>query len=133
MSPLHPTPPPKTLSQLTLTQAELDAWQQLIALQKPFYQGAVKKHTFGITVTNVKAIRIPWTAGRIASVFIPSLAVWTGGDPGVTVAAGGSAGLPIVANAQVIFGPEEGDSDTFLIAQLPQVDVRCLELLPKAG
>ena len=130
---LTPTKPTTPTSPLTLTAAENAALAQLIGLLPHYYQGAVKKRAFGITVTSARPVRIPWTVGHIASVFIPSLAVWMGGDQGLQVGAGGSAGLPIVANAQVIFGPEEGDSDTFLIAQLPSVDVRCLELLPKSG
>lgn len=121
------------LAALGLTSADIANWRLLVALEKKYNLVAGSKHAFSVNVTNKAPVKIPWTPTRIASIFIPTVAVWMGGDPSVTVAGGTTAGLPIVANAQVIFGPEEGSSDTWLIAQVPQVDVRCLELLPAAA
>jgi hypothetical protein len=117
------------LTALGMTGADIENWRALLALQKLYNLQAKSKHVFGITVNNTQPIRIPWSKGRIGSVFTPLVACWMGGDPSVLTTAGQSAGLPIAAGATVIFGPEEGNSDTYLIAQVASVDVRCLELL----
>jgi len=115
---------------LGLTSKDVDAWRLLVALQRKYNLVASRKNAFGILVTSGQAKQIPWTDGRIASVFIPAQAVWLGGDASVQTGVGGNAGLPIPANEGFVFGPEEGDSASWLIASAVSVDVRCLELLP---
>jgi len=110
-----------------VTPADLAAWQQLIALQVPFYQRAVRKRAFSFQARSDLPARIPFTPGRIASLFIPTTLVWMGGDDTLT----NQNGLPVLANVPTVFGPEEGDSWTYLIGQAITVDVRCFELLVK--
>ena len=83
------------------------------------------------TATAVEAAATAVEAAATATAVEATPTAHSNPPPSVTTAAGTNAGLPIVANAQVIFGPEEGDSDTFLTSLVPTVDVRCLELLPK--
>lgn len=115
-----------------ITAEDLEAWRRLVALQTQYNLQAARKRSFGVTI-GTGARKVPFTVGRILSIFIPSATVWMGGDPSVTVEAGGAAGLPVVANQTMIFGPEEGSSSTYLIAASPAVDVRCFELLLDRG
>ena len=119
-----------SVSDLGLTATAIEAWNKLIQLQIKYNLVASRKRAFGLTVGSVSPLRIPWTVGHIASIFIPAAAVWMGGDLNVQSGVGGNAGLPIGANQGFVFGPEEGDSDTYLIASTASVDVRCFELIP---
>ncbi len=121
--------PPQSGGDLGLTYNDLNAWRTLVGLQTKYNLVARTKHAFGILVQANNAVQIPWSAGRIASLFIPSQPVWMGGDGGVTPYVGAEAGLPVATNATVVFGPEEGNSATWLISTIANVDVRCFELL----
>jgi hypothetical protein len=98
----------------------------LYALLGPYYRIAKTKRAFDFTATTT-ATPVPFTLGRIASLILPSAAVWLGGDGGLTT----NNGVPINSGAFLTFGPEEGDSITWLITTvvLAPVDVRCFELL----
>lgn len=112
-----------------MTTEELAAWLKLIGLQMPFYARARIKRAFGFTASTT-ALQVPWSQGRIASLIVPSAPIWVGGDQGITVAAtGSSSAFPLQTNAILGFGPEEGDSPTWIITNSTGIDVRCLELL----
>ena len=114
-----------SITDLGLVPADIDAWRALIAAQKRYNLVARQKNDFQLTV-GTNPVKIPWTLGHNLSLFIPSIAVWMGGNNSVSV----GRSTPIAAGATVIFGPEEGDSPTYLIAASASVDVRCFELLP---
>lgn len=110
---------------------DVPALDELLALITPFYTRAARKRSFGFTCLPVSA-RVPFTPGRIASVFIPvGGTVYMGGDASVTATFGATWGLPIISGQQAVFGPEEGASETWLITTVAAgVTVGCLELLP---
>jgi len=88
---------------------------------------AKQKRAFTITVSTT-AVPVKFTNGRIASVILPSGSVWVGGDSSVAVS-GPSGGVPLIFGQPFICGPEEGNSETWLIATAP-VTVACMEFLP---
>jgi hypothetical protein len=99
---------------------------QLLALLGPYYQVAKTKRAFDFSATAI-CNPVPFTEGRIAALIIPAGNVWLGGDGGLST----NNGLPIGSGGFVSFGPEEGNSITWLIttALLAPIDVRCFELL----
>jgi hypothetical protein len=101
----------------------------LVAEMLRWFKPARTKHAFDFTVTSgPQPTIVPFTAGRVASLMIPANQIWVGGDAGLTV----NNGIGLAAGQILSFGPEEGDSYTFVITTtaLAPVDLRCIELLP---
>ena len=112
-----PAPTPPT--------ANTALWNSVANELLPWYARARTKRAFDFQATGI-AVIVPFTLGRIGSIIAPAGAIWLGGDGGLTV----NNGLPLTAGMYFTFGPEEGDSYTYLISAGTAIDVRCFELLP---
>lgn len=105
--------------------AELTLWDDVAKELLPWFARARTKRAFDFQATG-NAVIVPFTAGRIGAIMAPTGAVWLGGDGSLSA----NNGLPLSAGMYFTFGPEEGNSYSWLISAGAAVDVRCFELLP---